>query len=516
MDRYDAVIVGSGPNALVAAALLGRAGWRVLVLERSSVAGGAVHSAQLTVPGYIHDTYSAFYGMLHASPVFHQLELDRRVGWAQFPVPVAAATGPERAARICLDARSTADDLALRQPADADAWLELCQWWQRAGHRFLDLALGPIGSPGPAARFVAAHGLRALPDLARMLVQPMEALARHRFARPEAQALLASGISHTDVGVDQPGSVPAALILAMVAQAQGMPVPIGGAGRLAQALARAVTDAGGRIRTDSEVTRIVLEKGHAVGVETADGGSASARRAVLADTGPSTLFTRLVDPTVLPPRYLDGLRQFRYGTGVFKLDLALDGPVPWQAPGLADCGVVHLTGDLDNMAEAAFEARRGRLPTHPMLIVGQQSTADPTRAPTGCHTLWVETHVPPIPRDSGTWTGSARERFLERVLDRLESHAPGLRSRIVGTAVRTPDDLAAENPNLVGGDLGAGSVALDQQLVLRPVPGWFRYATPVRGLYLCSASAHPGGGVHGMVGRNCAQRVLADARLHRI
>jgi phytoene dehydrogenase-like protein len=515
VDRFDAVIVGSGPNALVAGALLGRAGWRVLVLERSDTAGGAVHSAELTVPGYIHDTYSAFYGMLHASPVFHELELDRRVQWAQFPVPVAAVTGPHDAARCLLDDRATADELAVRSPADADAWIELCRWWDRVGRRFLDMMLGPIPAPMATARFLAAAG-RDLPGVARMLVEPMEALARHRFGTAAGQVLLAAGSSHTDVGVDQPGSVPAALILAMVGQTLGMPVPVGGAGRLAEALAGAVTDAGGRIRTGADVSRVVLEKGHAVGVETRDGGIVSARRAVVADTGPGTLFTRLVDATVLPPRFLDGLRQFRYGTGVFKVDLALDGPVPWLAPGLDNCGVVHLTGDLDNMADAAFGARRGRLPPHPMLIVGQQSTADPSRAPSGGQTLWIETHVPPVPREEGTWAGGARDRFLEVVLDRLEAHAPGLRSRIVGLAVRTPSDLEAGNPNLVGGDIGSGSNALDQQLVFRPVPGWFRYATPVRGLYLCSASAHPGGGVHGMVGRNCAHRVLADARLHRI
>jgi phytoene dehydrogenase-like protein len=146
VDRYDAVIVGSGPNALVAAALLGRGGWRVVVLERSAVAGGAVHSAALTEPGYIHDTYSAFYGMLHASPVFHELELDRRVSWAQFPVPVAAVASPHErdTARCLLDGRATADELALRSPADADAWIELCRWWDRVGRGFLDLMLGPL------------------------------------------------------------------------------------------------------------------------------------------------------------------------------------------------------------------------------------------------------------------------------------------------------------------------------------------------------------------------------------
>ena len=517
VDQFDAVFVGSGPNALVGAALLARAGWRVLVLEQSSEPGGAVRSDSLTVPGYVHDTYSAFYGMLHASPVFHQLELDRRVQWAQFPVPVAALAGPESAARTLLDGAATAEELASRSPADADAWLELCRWWDRVGHHFLDLILGPLGlaALGPGSR-VAAAARADLPAMARMLVEPMEALARTRFDTPPAQVLLAGGASHTDVGVDQPGSVPAALILALVAQTLGMPVPIGGAGRLAAALAGAVTDAGGRILCRQRVTRIVVERGRAVAVATADGASFSAHRAVVADTGPGVLFSQLLDPVALPPRFLDGLRHFRYGTGVFKVDLALDGPVPWAAPGLARCGVVHITGDLDNMAEAAFQARRGITPTRPMLIVGQQSTADPSRAPAGGHTLWVETHVPSVPRASGSWASETRDRFLEVVLQRLESHAPGLESRIVGTAVRTPFDLQAENPNLVGGDLGAGSSGLDQQLIFRPVPGWFRYATPVRGLYLCSASAHPGGGVHGMVGRNCAHRILGDSRRRRI
>jgi phytoene dehydrogenase-like protein len=516
VDRYDAVVIGSGPNGLVAAALLARAGWRVLVLERSSVPGGAVHSAPLTASGYVHDTYSAFYGLLHASPVFHELELDRRVPWAQFPAPIAAATGPDDVARILLDDHATADDLARRSPADADGWLGLCRWWDQVGWRFLQVMLGPVGSPLPVARLLGAAGIAGLPGLAKMLVEPMAALARARLATPAAQALLASGASHTDVGVDLPGSVPAALILAMVGQKLGMPVPVGGAGRLAEALAGAVTDAGGRVRTGAEVTRVVVEKGHAVGVETRDGATASARRAVLADTGPATLFHRLLDTTVLPARFLAGLREFRYGTGVFKVDLALDGPAPWKHPGLPDCGVVHLTGNLDDMAQAAFEANHGLLPARPMLVVGQQSVADPSRAPAGGHTLWIETHVPPAGGATGPWTGGARDRFLHRVLDRLEAHAPGVQSRIVGTAVRTPADLQAENPNLVGGDLGAGSAALDQQLIFRPVPGWFRYATPVRGLYLCSASAHPGGGVHGMAGRNCASRVLLDARLRRI
>jgi len=515
MDDVDAVVIGSGPNGLVAAALLARAGWRVTVLERSAVAGGAVHSAEHTVPGYVHDTYSAFYGLLHSSPALSELGLDRSVAWAHFSAPVAAAVSPEVAAVCHSDPQGTAAGLARRAAVDGPAWLELYRWWTDVGTFFLRQMLGPVGEPRAGLAFARRARRDGLLATTQFLLGPIEALCSDRFADPAARALVAAGASHADVPVDAPGTTPAALILAMAAQQLGMPVPVGGAGRLAGALVDAVTAAGGVVQTSSEVTRVVVERNRVTGVETGDGAVLRARRAVLADTGPRALFGGLVDTHLLPTRYLAGLRRFRYGTGIFKVDLALDGPAPWAAPGLAETGVVHLTGDLDAMAEAAHQARGGVVPARPMLIVGQQSVADPSRAPAGGHTLWVETHVPPVPRATGSWARS-KDAFLDVVMGRLEDHAPGLSTRVVGTAVRTPQDLEHENPNLVGGDLGAGSTALDQQLVFRPVPGWFRYATPVKGLYLCSASTHPGGGVHGMAGHNCARRVLSDRRRHRI
>jgi len=504
-DTADAVVIGSGPNGLVAAITLARKGWAVTVIERDEHPGGAVRTEALTAPGFLHDTFSGFYGLLHASPVFDRLELGRRIEWAQFDTPVAAAVSPERAASIHRDPSRTIEELG----ADGEAWGELLAWWEKAGRRFFQLTLAPIGAIRPALRFARAVGIRGALPTARRLIAPISEVAADTFASEEARALLASGITHSDVSAEAAGSTPFALILAMLAQTSGMPVPVGGAGVITDALVAALTDAGGVIRTGDAATRVAVARGRALAVETANGAVVRARHAVLADTGPLALCRDLVGEEHFPAPFLDGLRRFRYGTGIFKMDIALDGITPWLLEQLRATGVVHVVGTVDDMARAHFEASHGALPARPSLVVGQQTVADPSRAPAGKHTLWIETHVPAHP--PGGWE-RAREPFSERVFDLIEQHAPGFRDRIVGTAVHTPADLESRNPNLVGGDLGGGSAALHQQLVFRPVPGWFRYRTPVKGLYLCSASTHPGGGVHGMSGLNAAKRALRDAR----
>ena len=516
-DTADAIVIGSGHNGLVAAILLARAGWSVTVLEQASTPGGAVQSAAITAPGYLHDPYSGFYGLLHASPVFTELGLDRAIEWAHFETPVGAATDPEHAAVI----RASLDATIAGLGADGAAYRELVAWWERTGSRFLSMSLQPIGALAPALRLLRRTRIRGSLDLASLLLSPAAQLARERFDDEAVRALIAAGITHTDLAADASFGGSYALILAMLAQIKGMPIPVGGAGQITATLVRLLSEAGGTLVCDTDVRRVVIERGRATGVELADGSLLRARRAVLANTGALTLCRSLVGEQHLPARYLAGLRRFRYGTGMFKVDLALDRPLTWSSSTLDRCGVVHLTGSLDAMSRASHEASRGVLPAEPALIVGQHCIADPSRAPAGAATLWVETHAPPQPvgDGAGAITGSGwtqvREAFLERIIERIDTHAPGLRERIVGVAVRTPDDLERENPNLVGGDVNGGSAAADLQAIFRPVPGWFRYRTPIKALYLCSASAHPGGGVHGMAGRNCAQRVLRDRRLLR-
>ena len=501
------MVVGGGHNGLVAATLLARAGWSVEVLERSAVAGGAV-GTDTTDRGYLHDWGSAFYGVLHLSPVLAELGLDRRVRWAHTRTPVAAVWDRDRPAALL---RRTVDATADGLGEDAEAWRSLVAWWHRLGAPLFDAVLGPVGDALPLLR--AARGLtgpREAVLTARTLLEPVEAYVAQEFRADAARMLVAAHATHGDVAVDAAGSTPPALLLAMAAQVHGMPVPVGGAVRLAEAMVAAAQEAGVVVRTGVEVTRVVVRGGRAVGVVTADGTGVAARRAVVADVAPTVLARDLVGEQHLPGEWLASLRRHRWTSGYFRLDVDLDGPAPWSDERLVDSAVVHVTGELDELAMAQAQVRRGRLPDLPQLIVGQQDRADPSRVPPGAASLWVECHCPARPvGETGDWAPA----FTERVLDRLEAHAPGLRSRVVDTTVLPPLALQERDPNLIGGDVAGGSASLDQLSVFRPVAGWSPYALPVRGLWMCGAASHPGGGVHGMCGRNAARAVLRTARL---
>jgi phytoene dehydrogenase-like protein len=407
----DAVVIGAGPNGLVAATVLARAGWSVEVLERQEVAGGAVGSER-TGRGYLHDWGSAFYGVLHASPVLRELGLHERVAWAHTRTPVSAVWDPERPGAVL---RRTVDGTADGLGADGDAWRELVGWWHRLGEPLFGAMLGPVGAPLPLLRTLRRlSGPREAVQTARLLLEPVEAYVQQQFTTDAGRMLLAANATHADVGIDAAGSTPPALLLAMAAQVHGMPVPVGGASRLAEAMVEAAQEAGVVVRTGVDVTRVVVRGGRAVGVVTADGTGVAARRAVVADVAPTVLARDLVGEQHLPGEWLASLRRHRYTSGYFRLDVDLDRPAPWADERLRDSVVVHVTGDLDELALSQAEVRRGLLPSRPQLILGQQDRADPSRVPAGAASLWVECHCPGPPGRRAGRLGRAVRRARPR------------------------------------------------------------------------------------------------------
>jgi phytoene dehydrogenase-like protein len=475
MDRPDAAVVGAGPNGLAAALTLARAGLSVRVVEAASTPGGGCRTEELTLPGYRHDVCSAVHPLALGSPFFQSVDLaGAGVRLLQPRVAFAHPLDGGRAGAAYPDLDATATGLG----GDRAAYQRLVGPLARTAEDIVPYVLSPMRSLPRHPLALARFGLVGLASA--------RALSR-RFETPTARGLLAGVSAHAMLPLDVRPTGAFGMLLTLLAHAVGWPLVEGGSAGLTRALVTELEALGGEVVTDHPVRSLHEFAGV---------------RCVLLDVTPRQ-FLRIAGER-LPHGYRSALRRFRYGPGVCKVDWALSGPVPWAAAECRAAGTVHVGGSFEEVAESEADVAAGRHPNRPFVLVVQPAVVDPTRAPTGGHTLWAYCHVP---------AGSAVD-MSDLIEAQIERFAPGFRDLILAKVTRTAREVEHHNPNYVGGDINGGAAIL-RQTVFRPVARWNPYRTPIDGVYLCSSSTPPGGGVHGMCGYHAARSALRTVFGHR-
>ncbi len=518
MAEYDAVIVGSGVNSLACGALLAREGWRVCVLERNDWLGGAIHTAEITEPGFHHDVFSAWHPLWVGGAAHALLGEDlaaRGLEYLNTDLPTATAFPDGAAAFLLRDAPGNASELGAEWPgvlerffpnADLAFGVLGTELWSGAGLAFGSRALRRLGRGGLAA-------------FTGDLLQTSRDWLESTFASERAHGLLAPWVLHTGLGPDAAASGFMTQVIAVAVQEGGMPIPRGGGARLADALVRLIRDRGGVCETGQDVERVVVRQGRAVGVRLAGGETVTAERAVIANVTPTQLYERLLDANEVPASVTAGARRFRYGRAEMQIHFALSEPARWEGDErLGSTAIVHVTPGLDGVSRAVNEAERGLLPTEATVVVGQPLTIDASRAPDGKGILWIQLQELPrvmkgdaageIDVGDGRWTDELRERYADRIQARLAAHMPNLESSIVQRVSLGPHDLERMNINLHQGDPYGGALSLDQNFLWRPFAAAPGHATTVERLFHIGASTWPGPGLGAGSGTLVAQELL--------
>ena len=520
-ETFDAVLIGAGHNTLAAALHLSAKGWRVGVFEQAGVAGGAVKTDEYTLPGFRHDWAAMNLSLFAGSPFFkaYGAELARHgCDFVAVDRPFASSFPDGTWAGVSTDMTETLAAFRALSPRDADRWEGLVA-------RFADEAPHLVGLLGSEMKFRAlayfmfktyrAKGAGGSLDFARFLLSSPRAWLEETFEHPHIRALLAAWGMHLDFAPDVAGGAMFPYLEGMAGQAFGMALGKGGADVIIRALTAAIRARGGQVETGARVTRILRDGGRATGVELEGGRRAMASRAVIAGVAPRAL-TRLTGDTT--PAFDRAMTAFRHAPGTMMIHLAMDALPDWRAgAALQRFAYVHIAPDLDQMARTYAQAQAGLLPDEPILVVGQPTVFDPSRAPEGRHVLWMQVRMAPgtITGDSKgeiaarDWTGAA-EPFADRALSILEAHAPGTRAKILARRIVTPAELEADNPNLIGGDQVCGSHHLSQHFLFRPARGHADGATPLAGLHLTGAAVWPGAGTGAGPGYLLARKLAGN------
>ncbi|NUR30128.1 MAG: NAD(P)/FAD-dependent oxidoreductase, partial [Catenulispora sp.] len=463
----DVIVIGAGPNGLVAANILADHGWHVVVFEAQPEPGGAVRSDRGVDPLFVNDLFSSFYPLAAASPVMRALHLEQfGLTWSQAPTVMAHPMTDGRCAVLHRGFGATVEDITRESTADAQAWTRLSNLWAQLDPHLIDSLFTPFppvkAGLAMAARLRAAGGLRA----ARFMALPVRRLAEEEFTGPGPGLLLAGCALHADLLPESPGSSAFGWLMAMLGQQYGWPVPVGGAGALTAALVRRLESLGGTVHCGVRVDKVVVRDGKALGVRTADGHHHRASHAVLADVAATSLYGDLVGWDELPSRARADMRRFQWDFSTFKVDWALNGAIPWTAPDAAAAGTVHVGADMNELSDYALHVSTHRLPARPFLLLGQMTTADPSRSPAGTESAWAYTHVPQrVDADlgpdaiTGRWDTREAEAMADRIEHQVERFAPGFRDLIRARRILTPASLEALDENLVGGALNGGTTA---------------------------------------------------------